>query len=161
MSDSLMKRAALGAAGGLAGSFAIQGAIFLAEKFLPQAHPPMRDEPGGFMVKQAKKRLRAPLRKRIPSPVDKAAGMALGIGYGMMFGAAYGAIRRDGGSRAVDAAAVGVATWAAGYAGWLPLLGLTPPLTKQKPTQIAGPLMEHLLFGAVTVATVELIDRAW
>ena len=53
--------------------------------------------------------------------------------------------------------ALGAACWAAGYLGWLPAAGLMPPLSKQTPSQIVGPLMEHLVYGMATVAVFDLL----
>ena len=57
----------------------------------------------------------------------------------------------------VEGLALGASCWAAGYLGWLPALGLMPPVTRQTPAQIAGPLVEHLVYGVATVAVFDLL----
>jgi hypothetical protein len=47
----------------------------------------------------------------------------------------------------------------AGYLGWMPATGLMPPVTKQEPEQIAGPILSHLLFGMVTVGLYRVLRR--
>ena len=41
--------------------------------------------------------------------------------------------------------------WAAGYPGWLPTLGLMPPVWQQKAPQAIAPIAEHALYGMITV----------
>jgi hypothetical protein len=70
----------------------------------------------------------------------------------MMAGALYAALRPDAGDLVVDGVALGVGTWAAGYLGWMPALGLMPPITRQDAAEVAGPIVQHVLYGIVTVA---------
>jgi hypothetical protein len=53
-----------------------------------------------------------------------------------------------GGDRFLTRAALG----AAGYLGWLPALGLMPPVWEQEAPQAVVPAAEHLVYGVVTVA---------
>jgi hypothetical protein len=41
--------------------------------------------------------------------------------------------RPRGGSALLDGALLDIASWAAGYLGWLPALGLMPPVWRQDP----------------------------
>ena len=50
-------------------------------------------------------------------------------------------------------------TWAAGYLGWMPALGLMPPLTKQDAAEVTGPIVQHVLFGIVTVAIYQWLRQ--
>jgi hypothetical protein len=59
-----------------------------------------------------------------------------------------------------DGIALGFATWAAGYAGWLPALGLLPPPSDQRPAEVAGPALRHVLFGILTVDAYRRLRRA-
>ncbi len=73
-------------------------------------------------------------------------------GYGLTAGALYAALRPDAGPILCDGLVLGLATWAAGYPGWLPALGLMPPVREQGAAQAFGPAIRHALFGVVTAA---------
>lgn len=153
MSDmSIPARVALGAVGGLAGTFALQALMTATGKAAPQTTPPIRQDPGEFMVERAESLLPESTREHIPEAVETAAAGALAVGYGLTFGSLYAAIQPKGGDALKDGAILGAACWAAGYAGWLPALGLMPPVWRQRPPQAVAPFVEHLAYGIVTVA---------
>ena len=52
-------------------------------------------------------------------------------------------------------AVLGVACWAAGYMGWLPALGLIPPVWQQEAPQAVAPVAEHVAYGMATVAAYD------
>lgn len=145
-------RLALGAAGGLAGTFALQALMTATGKAAPQTTPPIRQDPGEFMVERAESLLPDKASEQIPEAVETAAAGALAVGYGLTFGSLYGAIKPEGGDALIDGSILGAACWAAGYAGWLPALGLMPPVWRQKAPQAITPFVEHLAYGIVTVA---------
>src|ERR1043165_4206979 len=122
--ENLMKDVALGAAAGLAGTMVINALNAAGHKWLPQAEPPMREDPGDFMVRRAERLLPEQAKQRIPRTAEKVASNSLAMGYGMTFGALYSTLRPKGGSVLIDGAALGLACWAAGYLGWLPATGL-------------------------------------
>jgi len=150
---------ALGAAAGLAGTFVLQPLRAQTQKALPETVPPMREEPGEFMVEQAEALLPEETREEIPSSVETVAAKSLAIGYGMTFGALYGALRSDGGNLVVDGVALGLGTWAAGYLGWLPALGLMPPVQQQETEQVVMPILQHIVFGVATVAAYQWLEQ--
>jgi hypothetical protein len=155
-----LARIALGAAGGFAGTLVIQALLAAGKKYAPGTIPPLRQEPGAFMTKKVEAALPGAVRESIPAAVEAAAPRLLGAGYGVTFGALYAAVRPDGGSPWRDGAVLGVACWAAGYLGWLPALGLMPPLWRQTAAQVAGPVVEHVAYGVTTVAVYDwLHDR--
>ena len=73
----------------------------------------------------------------------------------MTAGALYSALRPRPSNVLVDGAALGLGVWAVGYLGWLPALGLMPPIQRQETEQVAGPIVQHLIFGIATVAAYE------
>src|SRR5579883_2446754 len=116
MSDGTgYERLAEGAAAGFVGTAGLMAARIASQKWLPDAQPPMRQEPGEFMVEQAAKLLPDETRTQIPDAAKKAGSQALGLGYGLTFGAIYAALRPKGGSTLLDGAALGLGVWAAGY----------------------------------------------
>jgi hypothetical protein len=157
MADSLATRIATGAAAGLAGTIALRGVMAANQKLLPETLPPMQGDPAEFMVQQARSVLPPGQRARIPEGVHDAVEKGLGPAYGMTFGVLYGLLTPRHQRILACGALLGLATWAAGYLGWLPATGLMPPITKQRPEQVAGPIVTHLLFGIGTAALYALL----
>jgi hypothetical protein len=149
----------LGAAAGLLGTFVIQGLLTLNKKFVPSAMPPMRRDPGEFVVHQSERALPTRMMQAIPESAEKTAAASAGLAYGAMFGAAYGTFRGRTGNTLAEGALLGLGVWAAGYLGWLPATGLTPPPWKQKPQQVAASVTEHVLYGVATATAYDVMHR--
>ncbi len=123
-----------------------------SQKGLPQTMPPIRKEPGEFMVEQVEEALPGTARARVPGLVETAAARSLAVSYGLTAGTVYAALRPAGGNPLIDGTLLGLGVWAAGYLGWLPALELMPPLSEQGLQESVGPVVRHVLFGVVTVA---------
>jgi hypothetical protein len=52
-----------------------------------------------------------------------------------------------------------VALGAVGDLGWLPAVGLLPPVTEQKPIKVITPVWQHALDGVVTIAAYGQLRR--
>ena len=152
MNKEIGKTVALGAAAGAAGTALLRGMIMGTQRFAPQMLPPIKKDPGEFMIKQAKNVLPRKIRRKIPEPVEITAATALAFGYGMTFGSGYGALRPRGGNILLEGAALVTVTWAAGYLGWLPATKLSPPVWKHRPKQTISNILSHVVFGIATVA---------
>lgn len=157
--DALTRRASMGAAAGLAGTALIQGMMQAGQKWAPWSLPPIDQDPGEFMVQQAEKVLPNDWREKVPDSLEHAAARSLAFGYGTTFGALYAAARPTRPHLLLEGTALGLIAWGAGYLGWLPATGLMPPITKQEPEQIAGPIVSHILFGIATVGLYRLLRR--
>ena len=155
----VLTEAAIGAAAGIAGTLVIQGLLAATQKWLPQGMPPIRRDPGEFMVHQAERALPTSVTQRIPETAETVASSALALGYGATFGALYAALRGRRGSALLEGPILGLVSWAAGYLGWLPATGLMPPVWKQQPTQITVPVIDHALYGLATVAAYQYLDQ--
>lgn len=149
----ILDRLVRGAAAGFAGTLALQVMRTASETVLPTTMPPIRQDPGEYMLQKAEERLPASMTSRIPAAAEAAAAKGLAAGYGVTAGAVYGLLRPAGGDVLTDGIALGVGTWAAGYLGWLPALGLLPPLREQHVAEAVGPIVRHALFGIAVVAT--------
>jgi hypothetical protein len=145
---TLLGRVALGTVCGAGATFLMQGMMQMSGKLMPDSVPPIKEDPGEFMLRKAKNALPRSKREKIPEPADKAAAKMLHMGYGMTSGAIYGLI---------NGALLGLGVWAAGYLGWLPATELMPPITEQEPKQIAVPIVEHALFGIAIVAAYDAV----
>jgi hypothetical protein len=150
----------LGAAAGFAGTLAVQALMTANRKWLPSAAPPIRQDPGEFMVETAEAALPVWVRERIPDVVESGAAKLLALGYGLTFGVLYAAYRPGGGATQRDGIALGLANWATGYVGWLPASGLMPPLWRQQPRQVAVAAIEHVVYGLTTVAAYNWLQES-
>jgi hypothetical protein len=156
--NHLLGNIALGAAAGLAGTMVLSVVRSRSRQLLPQgAEPPLRKDPGDFMVERAERVLPRSVRRRVPESLEQGASRSLALGYGMTFGALYGALRPRGGPVLADGALLGLATWAAGYLGWLPATGLMPPVWKHEPLQAIVPAAQHALYGMAAVAAYDTL----
>jgi hypothetical protein len=153
MSEITVGRLGVGAAAGLAATFIIQGLLTASQKWAPQTLPPIKQDPAEFILAEVERRLPDNLRAKIPEPLETAAAKTLALGYGTTFGALYATSRPEVKNMLLEGSLLGLVAWAAGYLGWLPATGLMPPITRQEPQQIVGPIVSHVLFG---IATVEL-----
>lgn len=147
-----------GAAAGLIGMIVLQGLRTSSARALPGTMPPIETEPGEFMVRNAEALLPTGVRSRVPTLVEAVAGRSLAAGYGVTAGALYGALRPRGESTVMNGTVFGLGTWAAGYLGWLPAMGLMPPIAEQDLPQVVGPVVRHILFGIATVAVFQWLQ---
>jgi hypothetical protein len=158
-SNDFLKRLALGAAAGLVGTFAIRLADMMSEKIAPESADPIRREPGGYLVEQLESPLSLQTRLKIPAALESMVAQGSGYAYGMSFGALYAAIRPEGGNFLGDGTALGLACWAAGYLGWMPLIGIMNPIWKHQPAEIAGPIVRHAIYGLATVGVYDALEQ--
>jgi hypothetical protein len=157
--QEIIRKAGSGAVAGLAGTLLIQGLQSAGQKVVPKAMPPLREHPGEFVVQRVEEFLPDEAMARIPEKTEKTAAQLLGIGYGLTFAALYGlAVPRPRSIR-WEGTALGLLTWAAGYLGWLPALGLMPRVTRQRPLQVAGGILPHIAYGIATVWTLRQLRR--
>jgi hypothetical protein len=154
----VLDRLVRGAAAGFAGTLALQVMRTASEKTLPATMPPIRQDPGEFMLQRAEERLPTSVTSRIPPAAEAAVAKGMAAGYGVTAGALYAFLRPDGGEVLTDGIALGVGTWATGYLGWLPALGLLPALQEQNVPEAIGPLVRHALFGIAVVATYRMLS---
>jgi hypothetical protein len=125
--EILAEKIGAGAAAGTDWTALIQGLMAASQKWAPQSLPPIKQDPGEFMVEKAEEQLPAGLREKIPEPLEKAAAKSLAFGYGTTFGALYATSRPETKSLLWEGSALGLAAWGVGYLGWLPASGLMPP----------------------------------
>jgi hypothetical protein len=126
--------------------------MMASQRFAPETLPPMKEDPGHYIVKKVKNALPKKVRERVPDKVEETAAAMLAFGYGMTFGSLYAVTRRQRGIL-LEGPVLGAVTWAAGSLGWLPATKLMPHVWRQKPKEVVPNLLSHILFGLVT-ATV-------
>ncbi len=148
-----------GATGGLAGAIALQGLRMASARLLPATMPPMSNSPDSYLVMTAERRLPRKLAYAIPSAVDRAAARTLALSYGAISGAVAASLAPTKAPLVVQGTILGLLTWAFGYLGWLPAVGLMAPVQRQRPAQVAGPIVRHVLFGIVAVSVSNCLQR--
>jgi hypothetical protein len=151
----LLNRTLMGAAAGLAGTFAIQALRTASQKYAPSTMPPMRGDAGEHVVKQIERALPQNLRNRIPKKAEAITGKSLAMGYGVFFGAIYALLHGRPRTIVGEGTALGLLCWAAGYLGWLPSMGITSPPWKHRPAAAIAPPIRHAIYGVATVAAYE------
>ncbi len=155
----LFERVALGAVGGVVGTFVLQALLKASGKWLPGTTTPMRENPGEYMVHVAEQVLPSSLRERVPKSAEAKAAGVMALAYGAGFGALYGALRPRAVSPLADGVVLGMASWAAGYLGWLPALGLMPPVWRQTPGQVVAPVAQHAAYGVAAAGAYDWLRR--
>jgi hypothetical protein len=166
------KRLLAGSIAGLACSIVMKAMQEAGMRLMPRQMPPLRQDPGEFMVEKAEDAVveaggkvteagedLAEAMEQVPESVEKVVAQALGIGYGMTFALLFAATRPKVRNVLLEGSGLGLATWAAGYLGWLPAMGLMKPVHRQKPVQVIGGIGSHLAFGVATAALYRELRR--
>lgn len=149
----------IGAIAGVAGTGVMVAMRLFDQKYAPQTMPAAREDPGQYMVRQTETAARLP--GYLPKAAEVAGGVLLSTGYGMLSGAIYAKARgdRQGTSPLFEGGLIGLGLYVLGFAGWLPLLGLTRPIWKQHFPAIAGEALRHVAFGVTTAAVYGAIGN--
>lgn len=113
-------------------------------------------DPAHVMANRAAEVMGTELTPRQPHP----AGIAVHYGLGIMPGAAYGALRkRVGGVGAAGGLLYGLGLFLVQDEGLNPILGTSGGPTEYPWQAHARGLVGHLVLGAATHATLDLLDR--
>ncbi len=140
----LRRRVLCGAIGGLGGAVALSGLrAVLAWAGLVQETAP----------EQVIERLRElGIADGWSSGARRVLSTAAHLAYGAGIGAFLGALREERGGVAEEASvgsALGILSWGAGWATWLPLAGVHRPPWSQRTPRVLLPVLDHAAFGAV------------
>lgn len=71
------------------------------------------------------------------------------LAYGAAAGAAFGAVPLSARVRPAAGVGYGLALWAVGYEGWLPVLGVLPAAHRDRRGRVVTMVVAHALYGAV------------
>ena len=139
----LMRRAAKGALGGFTGTLVLSGfrellaAIDLVGVTAPQQVIAKLEEIG--------------LLDDWSPEARQALTVAAHLAYGTGLGTAMGLLRREPGGTADELAvgsALGILSWGAGWAGWMPLAGVHEPPWEEYTPKVLLPVLDHAVYGA-------------
>ncbi|MDB4966461.1 MAG: hypothetical protein JWN44_2150 [Myxococcales bacterium] len=157
MRDKLIRMAAA-AVGGVVATYVMRRAMGMSGKMPAQMRPPApTQDPGHFMVKQAEK-----LVGRFSPKMHSGAAKSLHWVYGLTGPLVLGALATTLDLRSVRktllaGAVMGAINWAAGFAGWLPATGLTPPPHRVPLGKSASGLATHVAYGALASLPLALV----
>jgi len=102
----------------------------------------------GIMNEQPPRRIVAWLLPVRPtSNLANGLGVAAHLGYGMAAGVAFSFLPPQLRRSPPAGASYGALIYAAGYEGWLPLLGILPPAHRDTRRRVATMLLSHLVYG--------------
>jgi hypothetical protein len=155
---SVLRNLAAGALGGAAATLAMSPLLSpRATRRIQDAIPPAKalpEFPPRRVIQVVEERLTGarPLGRAEP-----AITWAAHVGYGIAMGALFGALhaRRSlapGMSGGAAGVLFGLGVWAAGYLGWLPLLGVRDGTARGDRRDLPFPLAAHIVYGATTGA---------
>lgn len=156
---AIFERVARGALAGMAGSVAMTALMNPGvARWLPRRYRP--DEWVPRQVIQWMEEV-AGAPDAFDEETEQLAATAAHLGYGATMGALYGLLRTDRGAipAASSGAVWGLLVWAAGYEGWMPAVGVRPPMTHEPVSRWPLPVANHLVFGVVTALAYEDLER--
>lgn len=144
-----------GGLGGAAGTVMMTGVMVAVRRAGLVGTPELPPEQvTAGMLNQA----RLPREDRKQDILAGVAHLAFGSGAGTVFGLLSLKLRMPI-PRPLQGMLFGVGLWTTSYAGWVPALALLPPPSHDSPVRQSLLILEHLVYGAVLGATVELVQR--
>ncbi|MCW2878727.1 MAG: hypothetical protein JWQ95_2827 [Sphaerisporangium sp.] len=100
-----------------------------------------------------------PGHKRRPKPAEGVLGTVAHFGFGAACGGLF-AVVVDGREPRVPLGAVyGLAIWAVSYHGWVPALGILPPVHRDRPGRQAVMAVGHAVYGTALVLALNRLSR--
>ena len=139
MTSERRRLAATASRGALVGLFAT----------VPMSMIMAASEGAGIMTGQPPRRI---VGRMLPGVSDSTADLVTVMShalYGAAAGAACSVFPLPCRIERTIGAGFGLALWAAGYEGWVPLLGVLPPGHRDQRGRVATMIAAHLAFGAV------------
>jgi uncharacterized membrane protein YagU involved in acid resistance len=100
---------------------------------------------------------RAAIADDIPAAQRRRFGWLTHLGFGTVAGALFALLRSRlplPGSAPAQGALYATLVWLTSYQGWIPILGLLPPATEDRPARQASMLGAHLVYGSVLGALI-------
>jgi hypothetical protein len=105
-------------------------------------------ERAGVMPGQPPRMIVDRLAPELSERTADAVALTMHAAYGAAAGAVFAQVA--GGRRAPMLGAVyGFLVWAAGYEGWVPMLGVLPPAHRDRRSRAATMMLAHLVYGYV------------
>ncbi|MEO3809457.1 DUF6789 family protein [Sphaerisporangium sp. B11E5] len=134
-----------GVASGAVATVAMSAAMVAGERagLMKGGHPPKRLA-----------RAFLPGHKRRPKPGEGVLGAVAHIGFGAAAGGLFAAVADPRRARVPVGVLYGLAIWAVSYQGWVPRLGVVPPIHRDHPERQAVMAAAHVIYGAALAAAL-------
>ncbi|WP_090934002.1 DUF6789 family protein [Nonomuraea jiangxiensis] len=135
----------------------VQGAVSGAVATAAMSLAMVAGQRAGLMADQPPKRItRAALpgRKHRPKPGEGVLGAAAHVGFGSVSGGLFGLMTGGRHAPVPLGAAYGLAIWIGSYAGWVPRLGILPPISRDRPGRQSVLAVGHVVYGAALAYTM-------
>ncbi|MGJ6960394.1 DUF6789 family protein [Streptosporangium sp. G11] len=116
----------------------------------------------GLMGDQPPKRIaRAflPGHRHRPKPGEGVLGAVAHFGFGAACGAAFALLHGRRRAPVTLGVAYGLAIWFVSYQGWVPKLGILPPIAQDRPGRQAVMATGHVVYGAMLALAVNALRR--
>ncbi|GAA3446187.1 DUF6789 family protein [Planomonospora venezuelensis] len=114
----------------------------------------MRDQPPKRII-----RAFLPGGRHRPEPGEGVLAAVAHVGFGAACGALFGLLARGRRPPVPAGVGYGLAIWLAGYQGWVPALGVLPPISRDRPGRVAVMGAGHVVYGAALAAAVGNLNR--
>jgi hypothetical protein len=131
----MLTRTVRGAVAGVAATAAMSALMVGAER-------------GGVMPGQPPRMIVDRFAPRLDASTADTVALLMHGAYGAAAGAGY-ALGRGRRASAASGAVFGVLLWAAGYEGWVPVLGVLPPAHRDDRGRVLAMVLGHATYGAV------------
>jgi hypothetical protein len=96
----------------------------------------------------------------LPGPARGPLEWVLHFGYGGAAGAAYAAVARPETRGVLTGSLFGLAVWAGGYEGWVPMIGALPPAHRDRRGRALTILLAHVVYGGALGAVARRLGGA-
>ncbi|WP_233508450.1 DUF6789 family protein, partial [Spongiactinospora gelatinilytica] len=117
----------------------------------------------GLMEDQPPKRIaRAAMAgdRHSPKRGERVVGMLAHAGFGASCGALYGLFCRGRPAPVLPALAYALGIWLVSYQGWVPKLGILPPISGDRPGRPLVMAAGHVVYGLVLARCLNRLNRA-
>ncbi|MBG0829940.1 hypothetical protein HS041_19415 [Planomonospora sp. ID67723] len=94
-----------------------------------------------------------------PKPGEGVLGAVAHVGFGAAGGALFGLLAGERRPPVPVGVGYGLAIWLASYQGWVPGLGILPPISRDRPGRVAVMGAAHVVYGAALAAAVSRLNR--
>jgi hypothetical protein len=145
----MMRNLAEGAFSGVLATAAMSAVMLAGDRAgLMGEHPPKRIA-----------RAALPGHKHQPKPGEGVLGVAAHFAFGATFGALFAVTVNGRESRPSLGILYGLAIWAVSYQGWVPMLGILPPIHRDRPGRQAVMAAGHVVYGTVLQLVLNRLRR--
>ena len=145
---SIIRSAAVGAGAGVAATMAMSSVMLAARQMGLRAELPP--------VLIAEETVEAVSHRQAKPGEERALATVAHFGFGALAGALYGSAAggvRRGALAGVLGILFGSAVWLVSYQGWIPVLGIMPPASRDHPGRVGTMLAAHWIYGAALGVT--------